>query len=239
MTKKTKTIGIIGGMGPAATVDLFQQIVDNTEAACDQEHIHILIDNNSGIPDRTEAIIRGGVSPVPELQASAKRLVEAGADFLIIACNTAHCFIDGIREAVSVPILDMIDQTALYVREAGFRAAVILCTEGAKQTGIFTERFEKHGVKAIYPDHELQTEVSRIVYDGVKSGKPAYDTGRFQRLLRKLEEETGAAAVLGCTELPIAQKQYHLQGQFINPTYVLACTAIREAGYRLKNERVL
>lgn len=234
MMQGTKTIGIIGGMGPAATVDLFDLIVENTQAACDQEHIHILIDNNTNIPDRTEAILHGTASPVKELCASAERLTAAGADFLIIACNTAHYYIDQIREKVSIPVLDMIEETALYVRKAGFRSAVILCTEGARKTGIFTERFEKHGVNVIYPDHDLQTEVSKIVYVGIKSGKQEYDTTRFQYALHQIVKETGAAAVLGCTELPIAQKKYHLQGEYVNPSCVLARSAILAAGYRPK-----
>lgn len=238
MMQGTKTIGIIGGMGPAATVDLFDLIVENTQAACDQEHIHILIDNNSAIPDRTEAILHGTASPVKELCASAERLASAGADFLIIACNTAHYYIGQIREKVSIPVLDMIEETALYVRKAGFRSAVILCTEGARKTGIFTERFEKHGVNVIYPDHDLQTEVNRIIYDGVKGGKQEYVTTRFQHALHQVVKETGAVPVLGCTELPIAQKKYHLQGEYINPSYVLACSAISEAGYRQKNNRI-
>lgn len=225
-------------MGPAATVDLFDLIVENTQAACDQEHIHILIDNNSAIPDRTEAILHGTASPVKELCASAERLASAGADFLIIACNTAHYYIGQIREKVSIPVLDMIEETALYVRKAGFRSAVILCTEGARKTGIFTERFEKHGVNVIYPDHDLQTEVNRIIYDGVKGGKQEYVTTRFQHALHQVVKETGAVPVLGCTELPIAQKKYHLQGEYINPSYVLACSAISEAGYRQKNNRI-
>ncbi len=236
MMQGTKTIGIIGGMGPAATVDLFDLIVENTQAACDQEHIHILIDNNSAIPDRTEAILHGTASPVKELCASAERLASAGADFLIIACNTAHYYIGQIREKVSIPVLDMIEETALYVRKAGFRSAVILCTEGARKTGIFTERFEKHGVNVIYPDHDLQTEVNRIVYDGIKGGKQEYDTTRFQHALHQVVKETGAVPVLGCTELPIAQKKYHLQGEYVNPSYVLARSAISEAGYRRKEQ---
>lgn len=230
-----KTIGIIGGMGPAATVDLFNLIVENTDASCDQEHIHILIDCNPTIPDRTSAIINGTESPLKELCLSAERLAEAGADFLIIPCNTSHYFIDQIGEKVSIPIIDMIKETALYARSTGYQEAIILCTEGTRKTGVYTQRFEQQGVKAIYPDRELQEEVNRIIYDGIKSGAIDYDVTKFNALLKELTNRTGAIAVLGCTELPIAQMKYNMQGNFINPTFVLACSAIREAGYKVKD----
>ena len=92
--KEKKTIGIIGGMGPLATADLFTRIINLTDAQKDAEHIHILIDNNPHIPDRTSAILHGTESPLPYLIESANRLKSAGADFLIIPCITSHGFYD-------------------------------------------------------------------------------------------------------------------------------------------------
>ncbi len=231
-----KTIGIIGGMGPAATVDLFNLIVENTSASCDQEHIHILIDCNTMIPDRTSAIINGTESPLKELCLSADRLVKAGADFLIIPCNTAHYYIDNIREVIPVPIIDMIEETARYIKQQGCRNAIILCTEGTRKTGVYTDRFVKHGIQAIYPDSELQEEVNKIIYEGVKNGSQNYDITKFNHLLGKLEEETESLSVLGCTELPLAERRFNMKGHFINPTYLLACSAILEAGYKIKDD---
>ena len=99
-----KSIGIIGGMGPAATADLMKKIIDMTDASCDQEHIHMLIDSNTNIPDRTAAILHGGEDPVPEMLASARRLEGAGADFLIMPCNTALFYISsGERGQHTIP----------------------------------------------------------------------------------------------------------------------------------------
>ena len=91
-----KTIGILGGMGPAATADLFTKIINNTEAGCDQEHLHVIIDSNTNIPDRTEALIHGGADPTEQMTQSARRLAEAGAELIVMPCNTAH----------AAPILD-------------------------------------------------------------------------------------------------------------------------------------
>ena len=106
-----KTIGIIGGMGPLATADLFEKIVGHTKAACDQEHLHVVIDSNTNIPDRTAALLHGGADPLPELVKSAGRLEKMGADVLIMPCNTAHNYYDGIAAAVSVPVLHMVRLT--------------------------------------------------------------------------------------------------------------------------------
>ena len=110
-----KTIGIIGGMGPLATVDLFGKIVNLTDAKCDNDHIHILIDNNTYIPDRTSYILGDGKNPLDELVKSAKRLKDMGADFLVMPCNTAHYFYNDIINNVSIPFINMIEETASYI----------------------------------------------------------------------------------------------------------------------------
>ena len=111
-----KTIGIVGGMGPAATADLMKKITDMTDADCDQEHIHLLIDSNVNIPDRTAAILHGGEDPVPELLAASKRLESIGADFLIMPCNTAHWFIPALESEVGIPFLNMPVETARLLK---------------------------------------------------------------------------------------------------------------------------
>ncbi|MFR5602049.1 MAG: aspartate/glutamate racemase family protein, partial [Lachnospiraceae bacterium] len=98
-------IGIIGGMGPLATCDLFDKMTRMTAATTDQEHVHIIIDSNTCIPDRTQAILHGGPSPVPEIKKSAKRLENMGASLLIMPCNTAHYFYDEICQDLSLPLL--------------------------------------------------------------------------------------------------------------------------------------
>jgi aspartate racemase len=102
-----KTIGMIGGMGPLATVHLFERIVLRTKAEKDQDHIRIIIDNNTNIQDRTKAILGYGESPVKELVGSAKMLEKSGADFLIMPCNTAHYFIDHIKKNIKIPFINM------------------------------------------------------------------------------------------------------------------------------------
>ena len=134
-----KTIGIIGGMGPMATVDLYRKIVDYTAASKDSEHIHVYIDSNTDIPDRTEAILHGGKDPVPEMVGSAIRLECMGADFLLIPCNTAHYFYDKICPMVHIPILNMLEETALEVKRQSIACVGLLATDGTIESGVYDQ----------------------------------------------------------------------------------------------------
>lgn len=117
-----KTLGIIGGMGPLAGCDLLEKIIANTDARCDQDHIHVLLDSNTAIPDRTAAILAGGADPVPQLCASARRLERAGAQVLVMSCNTVHYFYDAVASSVSVPLLHMPRLTTAFVEQSGCAA---------------------------------------------------------------------------------------------------------------------
>ena len=131
-----KTIGIIGGMGPLATVHLFERIVLRTKAEKDQEHIRVLIDSNTNIPDRTKAILGNGKSPVKELVNSAKILENGGADFLIMPCNTAHYFIEEIKKNISIPFINMIEESVKFTYDKYGKEAVvgIMATDGTIKT---------------------------------------------------------------------------------------------------------
>lgn len=229
--KRKKTIGIIGGMGPLATVDMFNQIVRGTQADEDQEHIHILIDCNPQIPDRTNAILGNGASPLPHLIASAQKLQAAGADFLLIACNTSHYYYNELRREISIPILSMIQETAREIAQRNIKTAIVLTTDGARKAMVYDSILAMHHIKAVYPGEILQSAVTDIIYNGVKAGLNTKDASLFNQELALLEGEYNAITILGCTELPVAVEQYQLKGNFLNPTTILARAAIREAGY--------
>ena len=109
------TIGILGGMGPEATNLLCQEIVNLTPAQKDQEHIPFIVINNPQIPDRTQALLYNGESPIPSMLKSAKTIESAGADFIILPCNTAHNFIPNIQSKINIPFINMIEETAKLV----------------------------------------------------------------------------------------------------------------------------
>lgn len=225
-----KVIGIIGGMGPLATADLFQKIIQHTQAQRDQDHLRVLIDNNTNIPDRTAAILQGGDSPVPQLTASARGLEAMGADLLIMPCNTAHYYYDQVQAAVGIPVLHMIDLTCQALQRRGVSKAGLLATDGTLQTGIYQQHFANSGIQLLEPAGQAQQAVMDVIYRGVKAGNTAYDTAAFCRTMDDLLEQGAQTLILGCTELPLAMSLYHLSYPVTDPTLELAKGAILAAG---------
>lgn len=229
-----KTIGIIGGMGPLATVDLYRRITAGTQAVRDQDHIPVLIDSNPHIPDRTEAIIGHGEDPVPELVKSAKRLEQAGADFLIMPCNTAHYFIDAIQEKVHLPFIHMIEESARYTKENYGQETVvgIMATDGTIQAKIYQHYYDKLAIRTVIPEKK-QRAIMKFIYEVIKSG--SYDAGTelFFECVDELKQKGATVFLLGCTELSAAQYLYKFAGSFVNPLEILAGKAIVYAGGQL------
>lgn len=162
-----KTIGIIGGMGPEATADIFTKIINLTPAEQDSDHIHILIDNNPQIPSRVQAILHNGESPIPELIRMAKSLEKSGADFLIIPCNTASYYINDIRKSVTIPVISIVEETSKYIFKNFTQHNVIglLGTEMTVRLGLYQKELIKNGINLICKDHhcnivaQLQTDI--------------------------------------------------------------------------------
>ncbi len=232
-----KTIGILGGMGPEASADLFLKILDETAAVRDQEHIPMLLDSNTRISDRTAAILSGGPDPRPELIRSAKRLERAGAELLVMACNTAHFFYDDIAREVAVPFLHMPCETAKHVAKKGYRAVALLATSGTVKTGVYADAFaaEAPDAQLLLPDEKGQDEVMKLIYDGVKQGRRDYPTDGIRAALADLTARGAQGFVLGCTELPLAFRYGGIDAPAVDPTRVLARAAVRAAGAQLKN----
>ena len=225
-----KILGIIGGMGPAATCDLMEKIIALTEASCDQEHIHMISDVNTAIPDRTAAILHGGADPVPEMTASARRLEAAGAEFLIMPCNTAHFFYDRIAEQVSIPILHMPRLTAAVLKKAGVQKAGVLATDGTIESGVYARALEAEGIEPVYPGPVHQAMIMRLIYEGVKARKMPLTDISVGELLESLRQKGAEKFLLACTELPIAFQELGIRQDCLDPTRVLAFSAVEYAG---------
>lgn len=228
-----KIIGIIGGMGPLATDDLFHKIIVNTDAGKDQDHIRVLIDNNTNIPDRTKAILHGGDSPVEALSESAVKLESMGANLLIMPCNTAHYFYEDVSTCVSVPVLNMISVTGRILSEKGIKKAGLLATDGTVQSGIYERELQKYGIEVIKPDADGQKNVMDMIYGGVKAGLAEYDTAEIRKAIENILDSGAQILILGCTELPLAMEMYKLDYPIIDPTLELAREAIKHAGAKL------
>ena len=228
-----KTVGIIGGMGPGATALLFQKLIDYTDAKCDAEHMHIIIDNNTAIPDRTTAILNGENTPALCICESGKKLEQCGAELLLIPCNTSHYFYDYIQAQLTVPIVNMIAETAKECLKNGYRKVGVLATTGTCNTHTYDRELKKHGVEAVYPDEEGQKKVMEIIYDQVKAGCKI-NVQILDQTLKKMSSEGAQAFILGCTELPFAIKNGDFGYHFLDSLDILSRRAVEMAGYPLK-----
>ena len=231
-----KTIGIVGGMGPLATCDLFKKIVEITDAACDQDHVRVCIDSNTEISDRTAAILSGGKNPVPEMVKSAVRLQGMGADVLIMPCNTAHYFYNQIVPFVDTPFLNMLEETAKEIKRRGIKKVGLLATDGTCQSGVYKTVFDAAGIEILSPSPVGQQAVMDVIYKGVKAGNLSIDLSGFNKAMDELFEAGAEVLVLGCTELPVAFELFHIDRPNIDPTLVLAAAAVRFVGAKVKEE---
>jgi len=193
-------VGIIGGMGPLSTVEFLKRIVEKTPAEKDQDHIRIIVDFNSKVPDRTAHILGKGESPLPYLLDSVDRLTRAGVDVIFISCNTAHYYIEDMRRRSSVPIVDLVEEGLKILKKRGINKILLLATEGTIRSGIYRTRGEKVGIEIVDPDDHMLNTTMRVIYS-VKSGKIDDAKKHWKELSKSLKEEQ--EILLGCTELPV------------------------------------
>ncbi|MDR7865715.1 MAG: amino acid racemase [Sporomusaceae bacterium] len=202
-----KTVGVLGGMGPLATVDLFAKIVQCTPAAVDQDHLRIIVDNNPQIPPRVEAILHGAESPLPGMARSARLLEEAGADFIVMPCNTAHYWIRELRQAVRVPVLNMIDAAAAHIAQRQGAAAgptLLLATAATIRTGLYQKAFAVHNLALVMPNDAEQKALDTAVRQ-VKAGLVADNPylGELNAMVGRFAAAGTQAMLAGCTEVPL------------------------------------
>ncbi len=229
-----KIPGILGGMGPEATIDLMQKIILHTPAIDDIDHIRCIIDNNPKIPSRIRAILVGdGENPGPVMADMAKRLERWGADFIVIPCNTAHQYYPYVAEAVSIPVVHLIDLVVEQVVEQkkNIEAIGILGSNTIIKTQLYASRFAKRGVQAVYPVEKFQENLFQIIRR-VKKGETGRDIrSEFISIAQHLESKGVKTVILGCTELGIISD--NLPVQCIDAADVLA----REVVAVAKNQK--
>lgn len=202
--REEKTVGIIGGMGPEATVDLMQRIIRLTPALDDVDHIHCIVNNDPKIPSRIKAIIDGtGEDPGPYLAGMAQKLETLGADVLAMPCNTAHYYYDAIQEAVRIPLLHMIDAVVEEIRQAfpNSTKVGILGSPAVKITGIYEKKFAPVNIEPVFPDPDFQEILFKIIKT-IKAGKhDAATTQSYKNVCNHLENKGCDLSVVACTEL--------------------------------------
>jgi aspartate racemase len=173
------TVGVLGGMGPEATIDFMADVLKLTGAGRDQDHIHLIVDQNPKVPNRQEAIRSGRDDVGPALAAMARRLQEAGAVFLVMPCNSAHAFEDSIRDATAVPFVSIIEVCVQALREAcaGGKRIALMATDGLVATGLYQRALQSAGFEVLLPDVPEQERLMALIHR-IKGGDKQRDVAR-------------------------------------------------------------
>lgn len=221
MAEMSRIAGVLGGLGPAATVDFMQRVIDLTPAQREQDHVHLLVDQNPAVPNRQDAILDDQESPAPELAKMASRLEKAGADFLVMPCNTAHAFQRDIIEAVTIPFLSIVDAT-LQNLPATCRRVGILETPACRKAGLYEEALAVSGkARATLSDDECK-HLMDIAYR-VKSGRlESADQTEIKHLVAALLAQGAEAIIVACTEIPLLLKDEDVDVPLVSTTDALA-----------------
>ncbi len=238
-----KKLGIIGGLGPMATVYFLQLVTQMSHAETDQEHMEIFLHSNPRIPDRTRFILgQSGDSPLPMMVQAGKGLVSLGAELIAVPCITAHYFHSRLEEGIGVPIINAPAETALYLKEAGISSAGVMATDGTIASGLVQRALEEEGIACILPDQEGQRKVMSLIYDDIKAGRPG-EPAKFKDVSGQLFSRGAEIVLLACTELSLVKrdsamgsyKGSPLGPEFVDILEVLARKAVLSCG-RLKDE---
>ena len=227
-----KVVGILGGMGPASTAELFLGIVRATPITREQDHLRIIVDNNPKVPDRTEVLESGDTGPaIRELRDTARNLERAGAEVIGIPCNTAHAFLGEIRQSVAVPVLDMIDEAARRARELAGDGAVagLLATDGTLRTRLYHDALARHRLEAGEPEPASQAAVMAVVYEIKRGELSARSAERLAPAIEDLSKRGASLLLAACTEISLVFTRHPPGLPWLDPLEALARALVREA----------
>lgn len=222
-----KVVGILGGMGPEATADLFLKIIKSTPAEKDQDHLRVIIDSNPIIPDRTAYLLGKGEDPRPYLISTAKNVEKAGASFIAIPCNTAHYFHKDIQDAVSIPVLHIMKEVGKVLSGKVHRVGLLAST-GTVRTKLYDETLAEFGIQTLVPTEQEQKEVMDAIYL-VKAGKLEKAREIALKYGEILASRGAEAVIAGCTEIPLVLKEGDLDVSVIDATKILAEACVKLA----------
>ncbi len=227
--RRSLTIGVLGGMGPEATVDFMARVIAATPASRDQDHLHLLVDHNPGVPDRHAAIAGSGPGIGPDLAAMARRLETAGADFLVMVCNTAHAYADDIRAAVSIPFISIIDVVMDAVREHPAHAIGVMAADGCLQADLYQQALVMAGREPVLWTASEQQQFMTLLWK-IKAGErgPELRAG-LQALAASLEFSGAELLLAGCTEIPLILGRGDTGAELLSSTDLLVRRTIKLA----------
>ena len=234
---ESKSLGVIGGMGPKATAVFFEKVVENTEAAKDQDHIDMIILNHATIPDRTSTIFENKSEDfLASIQKDIKLLEAAGVANIAIPCNTAHYFYDDMLEMTNINIINMIEETVKIIHKQygeGSRVG-ILATQGTLSSGIYEEACRKYKLDLYVPEEAVRERTMKIIYDNIKCALNI-DSSEIEEIIKDLiNKEKCKCVIIACTELSCINLSPEVSKHCIDAMNVLIERSIELSGKRIK-----
>ena len=222
-----RIVGVIGGLGPDATVDFMAQVIAVTPADKDQDHVRMLVDQNPHVPNRQDALAGTGDDPGPQLAAMAAELQRAGADFLVMPCNTAHAWTANIEKAVTIPFVSIVDETIAAC--ADHTAIGLLSTTGCLHSNVYQDGLATAGKQPVLPNDAELAQLMELVFR-VKQGEKSSEMAESMlRLAEALVDRGAEVVVVACTEIPLVLDAERVTVPVINSTEVLARSTVAHA----------
>ena len=222
-----KRLGILGGMGPAASAEYVARLVAQTTASCDQEHIPFVLWNEPRIPDRSTSIRNGDDKPLPFLLQGIQVLKAVGCSMIVIPCNTAHFWYDELVK-LKVPIVHIVDSVANELRDINVVGTIgVIATQGTIQSELYQNRLTDWA--CIVPTQEEITTLVQPSIELIKAGDLVKSHTMIMTVVDSLISRGAQAVVLGCTELPLAVRDTNQNGiPLINSIDSLVKVALKE-----------
>lgn len=230
--RSSRAVGVLGGMGPAATIDFMAKVLRHSQvdAAREQDNVRLIVDSNPALPDRNAAVAGTGPSPAPQLAAMARGLAAAGAEMLVMPCNAAHAFAPAVVAATPLPFINMIEAAAAEVadRYPGVRRVGVLAAAGAADARLYETALEPLDIAAITPTDDVRDMFMRGLWR-IKDGDLVQGREAVRQVAEALIAAGAEAVIAGCTEVPLVLSPTDLPVPLIDATDVLAQQTVRSA----------
>ncbi|HHY81318.1 MAG TPA: amino acid racemase [Clostridiales bacterium] len=229
-------LGVIGGLGPMATVYFMELVIKMTEAQCDQEHLEMIVYNCPTIPDRTSYILgHSQQNPVEPMIRIGKQLAAQGVECIAIPCITAHYFYDILSESINADIIHAVKETTIHLKENGIRTVGIAATDGTIASGLFQKELTAAGIGCVIPSGDAQQDIMDVIYKDIKASQPIQEE-KLYSAFGEMRKNGAEVIILGCTELSLVKRDYNLGAGYIDVLDILAKESVLRCGKKLREQ---
>ncbi|MEF2965782.1 amino acid racemase [Paenibacillus sp. M1] len=233
-----KKLGIIGGLGPMASVYFLELIIKMTDVKRDQDHIRVYLYSIPDTPDRTDYICgKSDKNPLPFLVEAGISLERQGADYIAIPCVTAQYFYEELTKVLSIPVIPIIPSVVGEIKKMNIRTVGVLATNGTIESQLLQKEFNKMGIKVVVPSQNGQEVIMNIIYNQIKAGSQG-DLVQFLRVGDELKKMGAEKIIIACTELSLLKRENFINNEYVDILEILAKNAVKYSGVALKNEYI-